>query len=314
MNDDKAHMRVIVAAGRDGGRGEPSIRGMDATRGAGHRDADPAEVAERWRRELAAWAIPDEIIAAAPESPWGHNVARFARRTDQAIARPVGPTARRVREALQDGTTDAAAATRFPGSLLDVGAGTGAASLPLRPRELIAVDESAAMLAELTRRAEGLGVPVRVIEGRWPDVAGRTPVADVAVCAHVVFNVPDLPEFFAALTAHARRRVVVEMPERHPTSWLNPLWEHFHGLRRPATPTYADAVALARALGYGVAVEHHRAPDRLYASIEEMAASACRRLCLDPARADEVARVAEELGVWPLEPTRWVTLWWDVPA
>ena len=142
-----------------------------------------------------------------------------------------------------------------------MGAGTGAASLPLRPRELIAVDESAAMLDELTRRAEGLGVPVRVIEGRWPDVAGRTPVADVAVCAHVVFNVPDLPEFFAALTAHARRRVVVELPERHPTSWLNPLWEHFHGLRRPATPTYADAVAIARALGYGVAVERHRAPD-----------------------------------------------------
>lgn len=318
-----------LTEGRGGGPGPAGTGtyhpGMDATQGpenaAGWPDAGLAEAAERWRRELAAWAIPEEILAAAPADPWRHDVSRFARRTDAAIARPAGPTARRVREALPPeasgtsaGTDAAAQAGPFPGSLLDVGAGTGAASLPLRPRELIAVDESAAMLDELTRRAEGLGVPVRVIEGRWPDVAGRTPVADVAVCAHVVFNVPDLAEFFTALTAHARRRVVVEMPERHPTSWLNPLWEHFHGLRRPATPTYADAVAIARALGYGVAVERHRAPDAHYATLEEMAASACRRLCLDPGRAAEVAAAAERLGVWPMEPARWVTLWWDVPS
>lgn len=279
---------------------------MRGTAGGGkHGSLD--ELGARWRRELEAWAIPGEILAAAPADPWGHDISRFARRTEAALAGTTGPTARRVREAM-DGDGD------FPGALLDVGAGTGAASLPLRPRELIAVDESPAMLAELTRRAADLGVPVRAIEGRWPDVAGRTPVADVAVCAHVVFNVPDLVEFFAALTAHARRRVVVEMPERHPTSWLNPLWEHFHGLRRPTTPTFEDAVAIARAHGYGVAVERHRAPDRLYSSIEEMSASACRRICLDPSRADEVGRAARELGVWPMEPTRWVTLWWDVPA
>ena len=295
----------------------PSIRGVDRIGGAERAGAggpggagDLAELGERWRRELAAWAIPDEILASAPADPWGHNVSRFARRTDAALADPTGPTARRAREAMAgDGASEG-----FPGVLLDVGAGTGAASLPLRPRELIAVDESAAMLAELNRRAAELGVPVRAIEGRWPDVAGDVPVADVAVCAHVVFNVPDLVEFFAALTAHARRRVVVEMPERHPTSWLNPLWEHFHGLRRPVTPTVEDAVAIARAQGYDVALERHLAPDDHYSSIEEMSASACRRLCLDPARAPEVARVAEELGVWPLERTRWATLWWDVPA
>ncbi|MEV5411418.1 class I SAM-dependent methyltransferase [Thermopolyspora sp. NPDC052614] len=264
--------------------------------------------AERWRRDLDAWAIPDEIIAAAPENPWGHLVSRFGRRTDTALAQPAGPTLDRARESMP------AANARFPGSVLDVGAGTGAASLPLRPTELIAVDESAAMLAELSQRAAALEVPVRAIEGRWPDVAGDVPVADVAVCAHVVFNVPDLVEFFTALTAHARRRVVVELPERHPTSWLNPLWEHFHGLRRPTTPTADDAAAIARELGYGVNVERHLAPEPRYSSIEEMAASACRRLCLDPARAGEVAQAARDLGVWPPDRTRWVTMWWDVPA
>ncbi len=264
--------------------------------------------AERWRRELAAWAIPDEILASAPADPWGHIVSRFTRRTDAAVAHPAGPTLTHARAAMP------AEGARFPGSVLDVGAGAGAASLPLTPRELIAVDESAAMLAELSRRAAALDVPVRTIEGRWPDVAGDTPVADVAVCAHVVFNVPDLVGFFTALNAHARRRVVVELPDRHPTSWLNPLWEHFHGLRRPTTPTADDAVAIARELGYDVSVERHRAPDSHYSSIEEMAASACRRLCLAPSRADEVAQAARELGVWPQERTRWMTLWWDVPA
>jgi SAM-dependent methyltransferase len=264
---------------------------------------DLGELDRRWRVLLGEWAIPEEIIAAAPVDPWGHFVGRFRQRTESMVADPTGPTLEIAREALPDG-----------GSVLDVGAGAGAASLPLRPAELIAVDESPAMLEAMTGRAAELGVPVRAIEGRWPDVAARTPVADVAVSAHVVYNVPDLAAFFTALTAHARHRVVVELPERHPTSWLNPLWLHFHGLTRPATPTWEDAAAIARALGHDVRERHHLPPDDHYRTVDEMAASACRRLCLDPARMPEVAQVARDLGVWPLKRTPWVTLWWTPPA
>lgn len=258
------------------------------------------ELSERWRVRLAAWAIPDEIMAAAPTDPWGHAVGRFSRRTERLVADPTGPTLEVAREALPDG-----------GSVLDVGAGAGAAGLPLRPANLIAVDESPAMLEALTRRAAELGVPVRTIEGRWPDVADRTPHADVVVSAHVVFNVPDLADFFAALTTHAHRRVVLELTERHPTSWLNPLWLHFHGVARPTTPTWQDAAAIARALGNEVRERRHLARDVRYETLEELAASACRRLCLDPVRAAEVAGVARDLGLWPPEHTPWVTLWWD---
>src|SRR6478752_3380142 len=135
---------------------------------------------EQWRADLALWGIPDEIAARAPANPWEHSPARFAERTDRALADPEGPTLARIAEALPAG-----------GSVLDVGAGTGAASLPLAGSmgELIAVDSSAAMLAELTSRADRLGVPTRIIRGRWPDVAAETPAADVAVAAHVVYNV-----------------------------------------------------------------------------------------------------------------------------
>ncbi|WP_370022557.1 class I SAM-dependent methyltransferase [Planotetraspora sp. GP83] len=90
--------------------------------------------AERWRADLESWAIPETILASAPANPWTHQVERFRRRTEALLAAPGGPTYERAREALPPG-----------GSVLDVGAGTGAASLPLHPAELIAVDESAAM-------------------------------------------------------------------------------------------------------------------------------------------------------------------------
>ncbi|MCT9934073.1 hypothetical protein N5079_28070 [Planotetraspora sp. A-T 1434] len=53
------------------------------------------------------------------------------------------------------------------------------------------------------------------------------------------------------------------------------------------------------------------APDCAFESVEELAASACRRLCLDLGRAGEVIEAARDLGVWPVPPRRLVTMWWD---
>src|SRR5437764_12809678 len=77
----------------------------------------------RWREDLAAWAIPDHIIAAAAESPWVLPRQVFARRADRLMREPTGPSFERAWEALDP-----------PGSVLDVGSGAGAASLPLAPR------------------------------------------------------------------------------------------------------------------------------------------------------------------------------------
>ncbi|WP_240506920.1 class I SAM-dependent methyltransferase [Thermoactinospora rubra] len=260
------------------------------------------ELDARWRAYLESWAIPPEILAKAPADPWGHSPARFGARTDRAMVEAdSGPTTARLAEVL-------------PGSVLDVGAGTGAASLPLRDRvtSLTAVDSSPAMLAELLVRADKLGIPTTVVEGRWPDVAGSVGRADAAVAAHVVYNVPDLAAFLRALNGHARRRVVIELTHRHPMSWLNPLWEQVHGVRRPVRPIAEDAVSLADALGFDVRVEEREAPLERFGTIEELAASACHRLCLDPSRAAEIAETAQQLGMWPVPRDRWVTIWWDV--
>jgi 2-polyprenyl-3-methyl-5-hydroxy-6-metoxy-1,4-benzoquinol methylase len=264
---------------------------------------DAEELAARWRERLESWAIPEEILAKAPADPWSHSPERFGTRTDRALAEPDdGPTMTRLAEALPD-----------QGTLLDVGSGAGASSLPLGGRigHLYAVDTSAPMLEGLTLRADKLGVPVTTVEGRWPDVADRVPVVDASISAHVVYNVPDLADFLRALAARTRGRVVLELPHRHPMSWMTPLWEHFHGVSRPVRPIAEDCVALAAALGYPVHVEEREAPLERFTSLEELAESACRRVCLDPSRAAEVAETVLELGMWPVPRDRWVTVWWD---
>ena len=267
----------------------------------------------RWRRRLEAWAIPEPILAAAPESPWGFPVGLFKARAEQARTQPATPS-------------DLEAARFLPpgGEVLDVGAGAGAASLPLAglAGRLVAVDESAAMLDAFRAAAAAAGVASATIQGSWPPVAGSAAPADVVVCHHVLYNVPDLAAFADALTVHARRRVVVELTERHPLAPLAPLWHRFHGLDRPDGPTADDAEAALRALGLQLA-RHDWTGDRRAGldSFQELVADTRRRLCLAAERDPEVAdalggEAAHGEGGWWLGagPRRLVTLAWPGTA
>jgi SAM-dependent methyltransferase len=194
--------------------------------------------------------------------------------------------------------------------VLDVGAGGGAASLPLCPpgAAVTAVDQSPGMLAAFADLAQRQGIDHREVEGLWPAVASEVGPADVVVCHHVLYNVGDLVPFLEALTSHARRRVVVEITARHPQASLNPLWEHFHGVARPTSPTAADAAAVIRDVGFNVSVEAFEAPPRWGDhdhDREDLVAFNRRRLCLPAERDPEVAALLEPQG-----PRRHVALWW----
>ena len=73
-----------------------------------------------WRERLAAWAIPDDIVANAPESPWGFATECFRRRGETPPDPTPTPTTTRALEALPEG-----------GTVIDIGVGGGATSLPL---------------------------------------------------------------------------------------------------------------------------------------------------------------------------------------
>ena len=267
----------------------------------------------RWREQLEGWAIPAEILAAAPESPWGFPVGLFRSRAHRAGSRPVTPSNLEAARHLPPG-----------GSVLDVGAGGGAASLPLAGEagRLVAVDESPEMVASFLAAAEAAGVPAEGVEGRWPEVAGRVGPADVVVCHHVLYNVADLAPFAAALTGHARRRVVAELTDRHPLAGLAPLWRRFHDLERPEGPGAGDAVAALAELGLDVDRRDWEHQDRFgFDDFDELVAFTRRRLCLPAGRDPEVAEALLEQGthqvdgVWVSgQPRRVTTLSWPGSA
>ena len=246
---------------------------------------------ERWAAELAAWAIDPDLLAAAPESPYGFPPGLFG--ADRGAA----------------ATLDAVRAAR-PGSVLDVGCGGGAASVPVGAAELLGVDESPELLARFT--AAG-GAGTRTWLGRWPDVAVQVPAADVVVCANVVYNVPDLADFLTELTAHARRRVVVELTDRHPWTAMAGLWRHFHGQERPDGPTVELFAAVLAELGVVPhSVTWPRTDPWAAAAPDVVLAFTRRRLCLPADRDAEVAaamtRFADD------RPRTATTFWWPGSA
>ncbi len=263
--------------------------------------AGPAgSAARRWADGLAAWAIPARILDAAPEPPWGFPPGIFARAARDALTTDT-PSRRRAVEALVDGAT-----------VLDVGAGGGAASIRLAPPagHVTAVDASADMLSSFGALADEHGVAHAEVPGPWPEMAAAVGPADVCVCHHVVYNVADLGPFAAALTDHARRRVVLELTASHPQSTLDDLWWHFHRVERPTGPTAPDAIAVLEAVGMDVHVERWSTPSfNLGAGRDARVAFARRRLCLPPERDPEIDELIDDSAL--TAPRDLVTLWWD---
>jgi hypothetical protein len=145
------------------------------------------------------------------------------------------------------------------------------------------------------------------IEGRWPDDAALAPTADVVVCHHVVYNVPAIAAFATELTAHARRRVVVELTGRHPRFGVNHLWRHFWDLERPTGPTADDAVAALVDAGIQPQVERSPRVPRQVPTLVRVA-SVRKYLCLPADRDPEIEAL---LGDEPELAGEVVTLWWD---
>jgi SAM-dependent methyltransferase len=260
----------------------------------------PSDAELAWAEALAAWRIPDHILGAAPQSPWIHPVELF-RASDEPPTD--SPSHHRAREALPPA-----------GSVLDVGCGGGRAAFAVAPPavHVTGVDHQAGMLEAFARGAEQRGLGHQEVLGDWPEVADDTPSADVVVCHHVAYNVADLATFVTALDGHARRRVVLELPQRHPLAAMAPLWHHFWNLDRPHGPTATDALAVVRAAGFDARLEQWQpeidSASGLEIPFERRVEFMRIRLCLTP---DHDAELADVMHRHPAGPRELATMWWD---
>ncbi len=258
-----------------------------------------SDFAERWATDLRSWGIPEHILSTAPQSPWIHPVSSF---TPQGDLHVETPSRHRALDVL-DGPSNA--------TVLDVGCGGGRAAYGLVPpaTKVVGVDHQQGMLDVFSAQATEREVQCVTVLGNWPAVEHDTPNADVVVCHHVVYNVADLVPFIHSLTTHAQRRVVLELPMRHPLSHLSDAWKHFWDLERPTTPTAYDALNLVRSTGVDAHIaEFETEPEPVRMGdldVEHMRI----RLCLTEDRDAEVraflaARqpIARELA----------TIWWDI--
>lgn len=260
----------------------------------------PGSATRRWADELAAWAIDPEILAAAPESPYGFPPEIFAADNNHQPS----PLHDLATEALQPG-----------GTVLDIGAGAGAASLSVVPSggHLHAVDSQPSMLQAIEAAARERNIALTTYDGVWPDIAADVPVCDVVVCGHVFYNVPDLVPFAEAMTSHARHRVVNELTARHPLVRLAPMWEAVHHQPRPDGPTAELAIEVLHEAGIDPEVreQERQAVVRSGALQDAWIDFTRRQLCLPKERRAEVEELMER---YPTTSRRIVVLAWPGTA
>jgi SAM-dependent methyltransferase len=98
--------------------------------------ADVGVANKRWGEMLSHWAIPDDLVVTAPESPYFFDPQVFIAIADEALTRE------------EDTPSDGAAREALPAgrAVLDVGCGAGAASLRLKPDRVAGVDPSPELL------------------------------------------------------------------------------------------------------------------------------------------------------------------------
>ena len=252
-----------------------------------------------WREKLEAWAIPQEILNQAPESPWIHPPVLF--QIPQMIE--MTPSHEKALEALPEN-----------GTILDVGCGGGLAAFAMgkRAAKVIGVDHQNEMLEMFTENARARKIDSEVYLGFWPEVSVKVEKADVTVAHHVVYNVRDIIPFLSAMNLHANKRVVIEMPQHHPLSNLNAAWKYFWNLDRPLKPTPKDLVNVLAEMGIAAHLKSWAAPVRAGQELDELIEFTRIRLCLDKSRDDEIKSFLE---AHPQPTARdLATIWWDKTA
>ena len=167
---------------------------------------------------------------------------------------------------------------------LDIGAGAGRYALPLANRvaEVIAVEPSASMRNALRTGAAEHGIAnLRLVGAAWPEALaelGELPVADVALIAHVGYDIEAIGPFIEAMERSADRLCVAVLTDRSPASVADPFWPIVHGIDRVPLPALPDLAELLRARGRETEILRVERAPRTFDSFDGLATFLRRQL------------------------------------
>ena len=196
-------------------------------------------------------------------------------------------------------------------SVLDIGCGGGIAAFAIAnsAHRVVGIDHQSEMLAMFSAEADRRSIQSKTHQGFWPAIANSVEIADVVTCHHVVYNVQDIAPFIQALTSHARKRVVIEMPQRHPLTNLSDLWLEFWNLERPSQPTPAMLMDVLSEMGINSRRQDFDGVMRDEMTFDERVSLNRIRLCLTPDRDAEIADAMRRLPQPAMR--KLTTIWWD---
>jgi SAM-dependent methyltransferase len=133
---------------------------------------------------------------------------------------------------------------------LDIGAGGGRYALPLalEAGRIIAVEPSEGMAGVLRAGLVEHGISnVDVVPARWPMDAA--PTADVALVAHLGYDLEEIGPFLDAMERSARRLCVAVLVTPSPPHPAERFWSPIHGEARVPLPSLTEFLALLLARG-----------------------------------------------------------------
>jgi CTP:molybdopterin cytidylyltransferase MocA/SAM-dependent methyltransferase len=245
-------------------------------------------------------------LASVLEAAWGDRVRANRDQVDRIREVPdgadfYGPVSHHFRadpDRTDDPVLDILRGIARPGDTwLDIGAGAGRFALPLARvvREVIAIEPSEGMLGGLRELAAEHAIDnVRTIPARWPLDGGpdgrsrgtsadlQPPTADVALIAHVGYDIEEIGPFVSAMEDATRRLCVAVLMERQPSSIADVLWPSVHGEERVALPALPELIELLRARDIEPTLEIASRAPRRYASRDELETFLRRQLWIAP--------------------------------
>jgi hypothetical protein len=150
---------------------------------------------------------------------------------------------------------------------------------------VIAVEPSASMRNALRTGKEEHGLAnLRIVAGAWPavlDELGTPPVADVALMAHVGYDIEEIGPFVDAMDRAASRLRVAMLTDQSPASVADPFWPIVHGMDRVPLPALPELAELLRAGGHETQIRRVERTPRTFDSFDGLATFVRRQLWIE---------------------------------